>query len=285
MTQNNLIFFNGECDKKEIISNTKVANAGGTPTVLFNILPNTTATNTSKLFNYGIEIDKSDMLKAESYDELINKINHRLNRKYKPTKVKWVWQIQDAWKNSPLEVVKGNSVVNYRKLFNMLKQTIEGKAKGLANRYRSVRLSFHDFESELWDITYRAIEYYEMAGDLETEFTIWETLEMFWGNRIKSFIRSCIYTQKHNPWYTAAEVNEFYPDSSASPEEEYIRKETLAEIFNDSDLTYKERQLLNVISEIPDGSLREWGKGVSIKHPESVKRLLVSLQEKLSKYR
>jgi hypothetical protein len=279
-----LNFFTLKCDKTEIISNIKVANAGGTPTDNYTILP--LQSNTSnRLFKHGTEIDRDSMFKADSYEELLEKINIRLNKQYKPSKVKWVWQIQDAWKNSPIDIVNENVETNYRKLFNMLSTTIKGKSQGLETRYKGVRLSFHDFESELWDISFKAIEYYEQAGDIETEFTLLETLEMFWKTRINSFIKSKLYTKKHNQWYTAVEINELFPDYSLSPEQEYIRKETMLEIFNDSDLTEKERKLLGVISDYPNGSLREWGKELGINHPQTVKRLYESLHKKLQVYK
>lgn len=233
--------------------------------------------------NKGTSIDTKKLLKADSYEELKEKIESRLSRKYSKSKLEYLKGIQavfEDWEKDKDEI--------YRELYKRLKFTIETKAKWLERKYSSVRLSFHDFEAELWKITYEAIESYEQAGDIDTEFTLLETLELFWKYRMKDFIRSCLFTRKHSPWYTAASLadnfNEFLPDDSPLPEEQLILNETVTEMFNDSNLTTNERKLLEIIYDKPEGSLRDWGKCLGIDHPETVRRLYNSLKRKLEKF-
>jgi hypothetical protein len=230
------------------------------------------------------EFDTGSMLKADSYQELMDKINFRLNQKYsKKSKIKWIWQIQKIYAN--WEKSKDET---YAELHKQLKFTVEAKADWLERKYKNTRLSFHDFEAELWKITYDAIEYHEQSGDIDTEFTLVETLELFWKYRIKDYIKSCLYTEKHSPWYTAsslaANFNQYWKDETPGPEKSYIHKETVTSMFKDNGLTKEERQLLELIYDFPSGSLREWGEELGIKHPETVRRRFISLQKKLEKY-
>lgn len=235
------------------------------------------------------EIDVKSMLKADSYEELIDKIDTRLKKKYSSSKVKWVWKIQRLFENHDVITDENNNMTaDYTRIHRMLEFTIQKKAEWYEKRYYSVRLSYHDFEAELWKITYDAIEYYEQSGDIDTEFTLVETLELYWKFRMKDFIKSCLYTEKNKPWYTAApladEFDEFWADESLNPEQMYLVKETVTEMFNESSLTEKERLLLTVIYDYPSGSFREWGKEMGINHPETVRRMLKSLQMKINRY-
>lgn len=245
---------------------------------------------TSLFTKRGNEIDSKEMLKADSHQELMDKVDSRLNRKYvKSSKIAWVWQIQDVFNKSGYEeLTNGNLVGDYDELFKRLRFTIESKANWLEIKYKYTRLSYQDFEAELWKITYDAIEYYEQSGDIDTEFTLLETLELFWKTRIISFIKSCLFTVKHKGWYTslplADDFEEFWEDESPNQEDEYLYKETIQEMFNDIELTDEERNLLAVIYDYPSGSLREWGKELGINHPETVRRLFQTLRKKLAKY-
>ncbi|MDF2039355.1 MULTISPECIES: hypothetical protein [Cytobacillus] len=243
--------------------------------------------------NRGTNIDRATMLKADSYEELKEKINTRLGRKYSPSKIKYVWKIQELFNNPDFSVLEnGNLEVDYWRLTRELKFTINKKAEWYAYRYRNARLSYQDFEAEFWKITWDAIEYYEQGGDFESfegaEFTLVETLELFWKNRIIDFIRSCLYTKKHNPWYTAASLsddfNEYWPDTSLLQDEQLIINETIDELFCDKSLTEDERRLLEIIYDNPTESLREWGEKFGFNHPETVRRRYLSLKRKLSKY-
>ncbi|MCI2253434.1 hypothetical protein L2D08_03540 [Domibacillus sp. PGB-M46] len=235
------------------------------------------------IFKRAEEIDRSQILKADSYQELVSKMESRLKRKYSSSKIKWVRQVQmvfSDWDKDTDEV--------YSELQKLLKFTIEAKAKYYEKKYKSVRLSYHDFEAELWKITFAAIQYYEESGDIDTEFMLVETLEMFWKTRMIDFIKSCLYTEKHSPWYKAATLDEKsierLPDNSPSMEQQYIYKETIEEMFNAEELTEKERELLALIYDNPSGSLREWGSELGVPHPQTVRRLFDSLKNKLVKY-
>lgn len=233
------------------------------------------------------------MLKAESYEELRDKINTRLGRKYKPSKITYIWKVQELYNNPDFTLLdNGNLEADYWKLIRELKFTIDKKAEWYEYRYRSKRLSYHDFESELWKIAWDAIEYYQQGGDIESyvgaEFTLVETLEMFWKNRMIDFIRSCLYTEKHSPWYNAVSLaedfNEFWSDTSLLPEEQLLINETVSEIFSDTNLIDNERRLLGAIYENPNDSLRNWGEQLGLNHQETVRRLYKSLKRKLAKY-
>ncbi|MFE4352460.1 hypothetical protein [Peribacillus butanolivorans] len=239
---------------------------------------------TSELFVKGRNIDRQRMLKADTYQELMDKIDGRLERKYPASKVIWIREIQSIFRNWDLSTEEIES-----QLAEKLKFPIEKKAAWLERKYKSVRLSYQDFEEELWNITYQAIEYYELNNDIDTEFTLVETLELFWKNRMNSFIKSCLYTKKNSGWYFAAPLAEdfeqFWPDRSPGPEESYILRETVDDMLSDPELNELEKRLLAVIYDYPDGSLREWGKEIGISHPQTVKRLFGSVQRKLGKYK
>ena len=243
--------------------------------------------------NTGTRIDTKQNLKADSYGELKEKINTRLGRKYTKSKVGFVWKVQALFDDPDfIELENGNFEEDHWKLKKALSFTIEQKANWYEYRYRNARLSYHDFEAELWKITFAAIEYYEDGGDFESyegaEFTLIETLELFWKTRMIDFIRSCMYTEKHTPWYTAASLaddfNEFWPDSSPNPEQQLVINETITEMFTDSGLTKRERKLLEIIYDKPNDSLSKWGKLLNIEHPETVRRLYQPLKGKLAKY-
>lgn len=138
------------------------------------------------------------MLKADSYKELMHKVNTRLESKYPKSKVKWVWKIQSLFNDADIETLENGDIVfeYYTALIKELRFTIVKKAEWYATKFRNTRLSFQDFEAEFYDITYKAIQYYEESGDLDTEFTLVETLEMYWKTRMTSFIKSCLYTHK-----------------------------------------------------------------------------------------
>lgn len=274
--ENNLYFFTNTCDKKEIIPNLILSTPGVPPT---DIYCNTDISNTKR--NY------ENKYQVSTYNELIHKINTRLNNKYSLSKVKWVWKVQSVFNNCGFEpLTNGTLMADYTALINELRFTIDRKAEWYAHKYKNTRLSFQDFESELYDITYKAIEYYEQSNDIDTEFTLIETLELYWKNRMNSYIKSCLYTVKNGQWNTALPLtdnfNEAEPDTAPSPEQQYINKETVTAMFNDTDLTDKERQLLSIIYDYPSGSLREWGTELGITHPQTVKRLFQSLQKKLA---
>jgi hypothetical protein len=231
-------------------------------------------------FKRGREIDKIRVLKADSYDEYQDKMIARLNRKYSKSKVEWVLQIQALFEALTDET--------YAELFKRLRFTIEGKAKAKEKRFKNVWLSYHDFEEQLWKATYDALDYYEQVwGD--TEFSLLETLELYWKKRLTSFIKSTLYTQKHSPWYNASKLaegfEEFWADESPNPEQGYIYKETVNDMLNDRELNEKERMLLAEIYDFPSGSLRDWGNEIGISHPQSVKRIYKQLKRKLDKYR
>jgi hypothetical protein len=240
-----------------------------------------------KLYKKFGEFKKSDILKADSYKELMDKIHTRLNEKYSSSKVKWIWRIQNAFDNCDyIELDDGNYELHFHELYVLLNQTIKWKAEALERRYKYVRLSYHDFEAKLWEITYDAIEYYDSNHGLDTEFTLLETLELFWKYRMKDYIKSCLFTKKHSPWYTASSLADNF-DGFWNDELPIIEgyKDTVEGMFNDSDLSENERQLLEEIYNNPEGSLRDWGKEIGITHPQTVKRLYQSLQKKLEKYR
>ncbi|WHX62769.1 hypothetical protein [Peribacillus frigoritolerans] len=231
----------------------------------------------------GNEIDRSKMLKADSWQELKEKLESRLKKEYKSSRLIWINKLQNIFTN--YELTKDEMLAELTK---MLKFTIEKKAEAYERKYKYVRLSYHDFEAELWKITYLAIDYYEEVGDIDSEFMLLETLEMFWKSRMNNFIKSCVYTKKHNPWYTASTLADDFetkhPDESVNIELQLIHQETITELFNESRLTEKERKLLEIIYEKPDESLREWGERLNINHPETVRRLYKQLKVKLAKH-
>jgi hypothetical protein len=237
----------------------------------------------------GYEIDRDEMLKADSYHQLVDKVNARLEKKYASSKIKYVWEVQRLFNDADLEVLSnGDYVADYSSLINKLRYTIEWKADWLEKKYRSVRLSFHDFEAELWKITYDAIKYYEESSDIETEFTLVETLEMWWKTRIINYIKSCIYTEKHGWWYKSKSLPEgfieFWADDSLNPENQYIINETMMEILTDASLSTHEKALLSVIYDNPSDSYRTWGGKLGISHPQTIKRLHESIKKKLEIY-
>lgn len=243
----------------------------------------------AKLTKNFSEIDIREMLKADSYQELIAKIDTRLKKKYSSSKIKWIWKIQRIFENLDYTTLENGYVTqDYTKLHRTFEFTIQQKADWYERRYWSVRLSYHDFEAELWKITYDALEYYESVQDIDCEFTLVETLELFWKYRMKDFIKSCLYTEKNKPWYTATtladEFDEFWADESLNPEQLYLMKETVNEMFNHPSLSDTERKLLEVIYDNPDGSYREWGEEIGINHPETVRRHIKSLKMKLIGY-
>ncbi|EFI66018.1 hypothetical protein BFZC1_24115 [Lysinibacillus fusiformis ZC1] len=277
MTENNLYFFTDTCDKNEIITNTMLNTLGASPSDI---------PLKASLLKHGTDIDKGNMLKADSYKELMHKVNTRLENKYPKSKVKWIWKIQSLFNDTDLETLENGDIQSdYTALIKELRFTIVKKAEWYATKFRNTRLSFQDFEVEFYDITYKAIQYYEESGDLNTEFTLVETLEMYWKTRINSFIKSCLYTHKNGEWFKSASLSDHFndtePDTAPTPEQDYILKETVTAMFNDSDLTDNEKALLAVIYDNPTGSLREWGQEIGIVHPQTVKRLFQSLQRKL----
>lgn len=85
-----------------------------------------------RLFKFGGEIIRSNILKADSYRELQIKKRKRINGKYSSSKVKWIWKIQDLFRNS--EFVKqpnGYYEYGHSKLYSALEFTIEKKANWL----------------------------------------------------------------------------------------------------------------------------------------------------------
>jgi hypothetical protein len=233
----------------------------------------------------GDAIDRNDMLKADSYQELMEKIKLRLSKKYRASKIEWVWDIQKAWQNTDYDISdNGIWEPNYYKLFKKLEKTIQWKAEWLEKKYKFVRLSYHDFEAELWKITYEAIQYYESAGDIDTEFTLVETLEMYWKNRMNNYIKKCLYTEKHGWWHFSKSIPNYLHDTAHNPINPNPAIEKVEEIFSDESLTEKERKLLEAIYNNPVGSYREWGKEISVSHPETIRRLLNSLKNKLTKF-
>ncbi|MBN3556053.1 hypothetical protein JYA63_17370 [Fictibacillus nanhaiensis] len=241
-----------------------------------------------RLYKIGGEIIRSNILKADSYQELQIKIRKRINGKYSSSKVKWIWKIQDLFRNSELvKLPNGYYEYDHSKLYSALEFTIEKKANWLEKKYKYVRLSFHDFEAELWKITYDAIDYYEIWVD-DTEFTLVETLELYWKTRMIDFIKSCLYTIKHGDWYKSASLSEdfesVWPDNNLEIEKQLLYKQTVAEMLAAVELNEQERKLLYLIYDYPSRSYREWGKELGINHPEKVRRLFLSIQKRLTKY-
>lgn len=232
----------------------------------------------------GNEINRSQILKADSWQELKEKLESRLKKEYKTSRLIWIHSLQNTFSN--YELTKDEMLAELTKKLTF---TIEKKALAYERRYKYFRLSYQDFEAELWKITYLAIDYYEEVGDLDSEFMLLETLEMFWKTRMNNFIKSCVYTKKHNPWYTASTLAEDFdtkhPDESVNIEKSFIQEETISEMFNDTNLTERERRLLETIYDWPEDSLRDWGKRLGVDHPETVRRLYKSLQRKLAKYK
>lgn len=105
---------------------------------------------------------------------------------------------------------------------------------------------------------------------------------------MNDFIKSCLYTVKHGDWYKSASLSEdfesVWPDHNLNIEKQVLYKETVAEMFADAELNEQERKLLYLIYDYPKGSFRKWGEELGVDHPETVRRLLLSVQNKLAKY-
>lgn len=220
---------------------------------------------------------KGIMRGSISRGEFEHKRKVRLERKYRPSKIRWVEKLEELYED------KWSPDGDYLPFFKMLKTTIQMKARAYERRWKNFRLSAHDFESVFWEVTWKIIEFYHY----DNPYMLVETLELAWKRRALDVIRSATRTNRGRVWHTAVPLKDrfeqFYPDP-LDMEEMVADSVVVQQIMSEAVLTTDEKKLLQAIYSNPEATNRELAELMKRPHMEYVRRTLKKIRGKLAAY-
>lgn len=210
----------------------------------------------------------------------VGEIDRRLKRTYKPSKVKFLWNIED--------IVDDCYCTDYfTDLYLALQLTIKAVADSYGRRWANKRLSSHDFESVFWLETYKLFKKYTEEG-LNPDFVFFETLKLMLERRATDVIRKATKTKKgaiqHDIDSLGESFEQTFPDT-VDTEKEVTDRIFVDMLIADETLTDDERQLLEIIYVNPGATLRELAEQTEFNHPEKVKRAMNRIRKKIAKYK